>query len=85
MDGLHVHPSLKEVKKVTKHSVFLTFLETRFQDGRSGLQGVSKGCQRGVPGDPNVAPAVPNVAHGVPDVAKMVSTKWRIDPKGCPM
>ena len=56
-----------------KEVFFLTFLETRFQDGRSGLQGVPKGCQRVAPWDPNVAPAVSNVTHGADKVAAGVS------------
>ena len=53
--------------------ICLTFLGTRFQDGRNGLQGVSKVCRRAAPEDPNVAPAVPNVAHGAVKVAAGVS------------
>ena len=75
----------------SKQVVFLIILETRFQDGRSGLQGVSKGCQRVVPGDPNVAPAVSNVAHGAVKVAAGVSKgaqrvpkAWPRAPKRCP-
>ena len=48
-------------------------MRTCSQDGRSGVQGVSKGCLRGAPEDPNVAPAVSNVAHGAITVAAGVS------------
>ncbi len=86
MVGLHVHPALKEVKKVPKKVILLTFFETRFQDGRSGFQGVSKGCQRGAPGDLNVVPAGPDVAHGVvqgcPKGAQGVAMGAQAVPKG---
>ena len=78
-------------KKDLNSVVVLTFLETLFQDGRSGLQGVSKGCQRVAPWDPNVAPAVSNVAHGAVKVAAGVSKgaqrvpkAWPRAPKRCP-
>ena len=70
MIGLYVHPFLKEVKQVVKWS---DFLRTCSQDGRSSVQGVSKGCLTGAPEDPNVAPAVPNVAHGAAKEAARVS------------
>ena len=84
--GLHRHGrfactpfSKRGSKSALKTLCFLTFLETRFQDGRSGLQGVSKGCQRGAPGDPNVVPAVPDVAHGClrADFSCHFVTPWR--------
>ena len=81
MIALHVHPSLKEVNKVVKRNVFSTLLRTCSQDGRSGVQGVSKGCLRGAPEDPNVAPALSNVADGPVKVAQECP---RV-PKGSPM
>ena len=62
LSGLHVQLYLEELKQVIKQSDFvLTFLGTCPQDGRSGVQGVSKGCHRSAPEDPSVAPAVLNV------------------------
>ena len=72
MIGLHVHPSLKELKKGLSGRVFLTFLGTSSQDGRSDVQGVSQGCQRGDPENTNVAPALPKVAHGALKVTASV-------------
>ena len=60
--------------------IFLRFLGTCLQDGRSGVQGVSKGCQWGAPGDPNVAPAVPNLVQAAVNIAAVVQ---RV-PMGCP-
>ena len=40
-------------KRISIRCFFVPFLETLFLDGRSGFQGVSKGCQRGAPVDPN--------------------------------
>ena len=69
----HVHPSLKYPQKVCKSSDRFDVLEARSQDGGSDLQGVSKWCQMGAPGDQNVAPTMPDVAKGRP--------QWH---KGCP-
>ena len=67
----------------TEWFVFI-FLRTCSQDGRSGVQGVSKGCLTSAPEDPNVAPAVPNVAHGAAKVAAGVSQGAQREPKAWP-
>ena len=88
----------KSSKEGLSGVVFLFFGGECSQDGRSGVQGVSKGCLTGVPDDPNVAPAMPNVAHGAAKVAAGVSqgaqrepmawprapTRCPREPKGCP-
>ena len=63
---------------------FVAVLETLFQDGRSGLQGVSKGCQRGAPVDPNVSQGSPKRAQRVAKGAQTVPKGRPGVPKGCP-
>ena len=84
MIGLHVHPSLKELKNGLSGVVFLTFLGTCSQDGRSGVQGVSKGCHRGAPENTNVAPALLKVALGAFKVTASVFQGAQREPKAWP-
>ena len=67
----------KSSKKDLNFVIFFTFWETLWKDGRSGLQGVPKGCQRSGPVDPNVGPAMPKRCPKVSKGAHLV-------PKGCP-
>ena len=84
MPGLHVHPFLKELKKGFSGVNFLTFWGTCSQDGRSGVQGVSQGCQRGAPENTNVAPALPKVAHGALKVTASVFQGAQSEPMAWP-
>ena len=52
--------------------------------GRSGLQGVSKGCQRGAPVDPNLSRGSPKRAQRVAKGAQRVPKGHPSVPKGCP-
>ena len=66
----------KRSKKDLKSVVVLTFLETLCKDGRSGLQGVPKGCQRSGPVGPNVGLAMPKRCPKVPKGAQRVLKGW---------
>ena len=50
--------------------------------GRSGLQGVSKGCQRGAPVDPNVSQGSPKRAQRVAKGTQRASQRAQRVPKG---
>ena len=74
----------KRSKKDLNSVIFLTFWETLWKDGRSGLQGVPKGCQRSGPVDPNVGPAMPKRCPKVSKGAHLVPKGCSKGGQGCP-
>ena len=71
-------------KMISIRWFFVFVLEALFQDGRSGLQGVSKGCQRGAPVDPNLSQGSPKRAQRVAKGAERAPKGDPSVPKGCP-
>ena len=77
VDGLHVHPSWKESKKVAQKVRYFALF-------RDLIPGVPKWCPRGARRSQNGIHEVENWPQGVPNVASIVSKKCQIISKRCP-
>ena len=63
-----------------KEVIVFSILETCSQDGRSGVQGMSQGCQGGAPENPNFVPVLSKVAHGAVKVSASVTQGSQREP-----